>query len=414
MGCTQSSAQAPCRLKALKSATCPPLPSDTSTADSLDSQSLGGLGDLCGSAIGPRKLFTDGQKATDKLVGVIVTIFDGSSYDAMFREIMPTSVPGERISTYSISCIDIGKLHIMLAATAPIPDNEDDVWRCVVEDVRQVPPDSVVFNWECCSGCGDHAFPCSAGQHGLQGTTPQFQNLAPSPTMQFMGFALRSGFTVMCSDFSLKSLIHEWSEEQLGPNPFLQVGSCDHQFCLEFIPSELQSEEVPQQLQVVGELCADKGKAVVTAMGNTILYTVNPLRKSTDLYELKVLTVVTDYAPDHSDPRSAPVQEEAKCSIGDADAQKKGLAGHVTLTYAEGGQLVTSMGHWIELARLDATLDSVMRAAEHNFGEEEVNKFRREYDHLGSATAKSAYLQETCQQLVTKSAPTRMKLRTKY
>lgn len=75
---------------------------------------------------------------------------------------------------------------------------------------------------------------------------------------------------------------------------------------------------------------------------------------------------------------------------------------------------MTSMGHWIELARLDATLDSVMRAAEHNFGEEEVSKFRREYDDLGSATEKSAYLQETCHQLVTKSAPTRMKQRTKY
>lgn len=89
-------------------------------------------------------------------------------------------------------------------------------------------------------------------------------------TMQAMGFALRSGFTVMCSDFSLKSLIHEWSEEHLGPNPFLKVGECDSQFCLEFVPSELQHEDVPQQLQVVGELCADKGKAVVNAMGCTI------------------------------------------------------------------------------------------------------------------------------------------------
>lgn len=232
--------------------------------------------------------------------------------------------------------------------------------------------------------------------------------------MLFMGFALRSGFTVMCSDFSLKSLIHEWSEEQLGPNPFLQVGTCDRQFCLEFIPSQLQNEEVPQQLQVVGELCADKGKAVVTAMGSTILYTVNPMRKPSDLYDLAVLTVVTDYAPDDCDLQDGGIQDEAKCIIGEGDAQKKGLAGHVTLTYAEGGQLVTSMGHWIELARLDATLDSVMKAAEHNFGAEEVSKFRCEYGNLSSDTEKSAYLQERCHELVTKSAPTRMKLRTKY
>jgi hypothetical protein len=332
----------------------------------------------------------------------------------MFREVKPTTVPGERTSTYSLSCLDVGKLHTLLAATAPIRDDEEDVWRCLVEDVRQVPPDSVVFNWECCSGCGDNAFPCSVGQHGHQDSAQTLQASAPSVTMQFMGFALRSGFTVMCSDFSLKSLIHEWSEDHLGPNPFLQVGVCNHQFCLEFIPSELQSEEVPQQLQVVGELCADKGKAVVKAMSNTILYTVNPVRKPSNLYELKVLTVVTDYAADYIDHQDGTIQDEAKCAIGEGGTQKKGLAGHVTLTYSEGGQLVTSMGHWIELSRLDASLDSVIRAAGHNFGEEEVSKFRHEYNCLGSATAKSAYLQETCHQLVTKSAPTRMKQRTKY
>lgn len=359
---------------------------------------------MCASSLGPQKLFTDCENLTDKLVGVIVTIFEGSSYDAMFREVRPTTVPGERLSTYSISCSDVEKLHGYLASTMPSQTINESVWRSLVEDVRQVAADSVVFNWECCSGCGNHAFPCSA--------QPQMQTATPSWTMQFMGFALRSGFTVMCSDFSLKSLIHEWSEEQLGPNPFLQVGECDQQFCLEFVPSELQNEEVPQQLQVVGELCADKGKAVVTAMGNTILYTLNPLRQATPLYDLKVLTVVTDYGRVCFD--DGRVQQEAECCIGQGDAQKRGLAGHVTLTYAEGGQLVTSMGHWIELTRLDASVEAVMRAAEHNFGQEEVQKFRLEYQEKGSDADRMMYVQETCHKYVTQSAPSRMKARTKY
>merc|ERR1711865_1120123 len=154
------------------------------------------------------------------------------------------------------------------------------------------------------------------------------------------------------------------------------------------MPSDLQSEEVPQQLQVVGELCADKGKAIVTAMGDTILYTVNPVRVATDLYNLKVLTVVTDYAPDYGHDECV-IQEEDKCIVGEGDAQKKGLAGHVTLTYAEGGQLVTSMGHWIELSRLDASVESVMRAAGHNFGEEEVSNFNRELATKCSAAERS-------------------------
>merc|ERR1711904_767691 len=108
-----------------------------------------------------------------------------------------------------------------------------------------------------------------------------------SETMAFMAFALKSGHTVMCSDFSLKSLIFEWSEEHLGPNPFVKVGECSSQFQLEFSPQDLQHEDVPQQLQVVGELCRERGKAIVNAMGGTIVYTVDPNRPRTGAYDLK-------------------------------------------------------------------------------------------------------------------------------
>jgi len=386
----------------------PALQAESSDDSDLDGQDASCYD--CEQPAGPQKLFTNGQKLEDKLVGVIVTIFEGSSYDEMFREVRPTTVPGERISTYSLACSDVGQLHTFLAAMASMPEG-DSVWRCLVEDVRAVPSDSVVFNWECCQGCGDHAFPCSGGLRGFRTALPRMSTASPSATMQFMGFALRSGFTVMCSDFSLKSLIHEWSEEHLGPNPFLQVGTCDQRFCLEFVAAELQGEEVPQQLQVVGELCADKGKARVTALADTILYTVNPVRTATALYDLKVLTVVTDYFPDR---REGPIQEEAKCVIGHGDTQRTGLAGHVTLTYAEGGQLVTSMGHWIELTRLDASVESLMRAAAHNFGTGEFTKIQREYQEKGSAEEQSLYVQEACLKLVTQSAPSRMKQRTKY
>jgi hypothetical protein len=356
----------------------------------------------------PEKLFTSGENLKDKLVGVIITIFDGSSYDAMFREVRPTTVPGERISTYSMSYREVEKLHVFLASTVPIPENQI-AWKNIIDDVRQVPADSVVFNFECCSGCGDNAFPCGDDACFRQGLQQEAQMAASNVTMKFLGFALRSGFTVMCSDFSLKSLIFEWSEEELGPNPFLKVGSCDHQFSLEFEPSELQNEEVPQQLQVVGELCADKGKAIVSAMGSTIVYTVDPKRKQTDLYDLKVLTVVTDFCGEDTQ-----ISDNMKCTVGEGGKQRRGAAGHVTLTYAEGGQLVTSMGHWIELARIDASLESVMRVAAHNFGGTEAEDFRRVYMEQTSDAARHEWIQSNCHRYVTQSAPSRMKTRTKY
>merc|ERR1712151_1138750 len=107
----------------------------------------------------PEKLFANAENLKDKLVGVVVTISEGSSYDEMFSTVQPTTVAGERISTYSIACRDVGKLHDHLVAPMPVRDE----WRSLVDDLHQVEADSVVFNWECCQGCGDHGFP-SRGQ----------------------------------------------------------------------------------------------------------------------------------------------------------------------------------------------------------------------------------------------------------
>jgi len=343
---------------------------------------------------GPKKLFTAGLKEEDKLVAVMVTIFQGSSYDENFRVLEPTTVPGERISTYSLDCCDVKKLHDYMAEREPVPA-APSTWAELLEDIRSVSADSVTLNWECCSACSERGFPpCSRGRSREAGT------------MQLMGLAVRRGYTVMCSDFSLKALIKDWSEEELGPNPFVQFKEeCDNEFQLEFIVSDLQHEEVPQQLQVVGELC-EEGKAVVHALGGTIMYTVNPRRKQTELYELKVLTVAT--------VSDMLVPEAMKCIIGEGDHEKRGAAGHVTLTYGSGGQIVTSMGHWIELSRIDTSAELVMNVAAKNFGEGEFRKFQVELNALSSAEERQAYVQDFSHELVQKSMPSRMKARTKF
>jgi len=362
----------------------------------------------------PQRLFAGTEKAEDKLVAVIVTISEGSSFDPNFSEMEPQTVPGERISTYAISCLDVGKLHGYLAGHEAVPP-APSAWPNLIEDVRNVPADSVTFNWECCSGCSDSGFPGRSGFRSrasrIRGTARSGNNPAvASPTMQLMGLALSSGYTVMCSDFSMKALISEWSEEHLGPNPFMKMSvECNEQFQLDFIPAELQNEEVPQQLQVVGELCAEQGKAVVQAMGGTIVYTLNPHRAPTSVYDLKVLTVVSDWGMgDESLP------EAMKCSVGNSGNEKCGAAGHVTLTYSSGGQLLTSMGHWIELTRIDTSLEAVARVAAHNFGEAERRQFTVEHECLRSDTERHDHLQRWSKELVQKSVPTRMKCRTKY
>ena len=109
----------------------------------------------------------------------------------------------------------------------------------------------------------------------------------------------------MFSDFSLKALINQWDSEYLGPNPFKKVSQTSNQFTLSFNRDDLK--ECPSaQLQLVGEM-AEEGKCNVSAMGGTIVYSVNQKRKETDLYRLQVLTVVS----------SLKVKEpEYQCKIG--------------------------------------------------------------------------------------------------
>eukprot|EP00928_Gymnodinium_smaydae_P024322 TRINITY_DN1970_c0_g2_i1.p1 TRINITY_DN1970_c0_g2~~TRINITY_DN1970_c0_g2_i1.p1 ORF type:complete len:439 (-),score=96.08 TRINITY_DN1970_c0_g2_i1:212-1528(-) len=384
-----------------------------------DVEQLSGMSDAenASDAEGPKKLFTKTMNLEDKLVAVMVTIFQGSSYDENFREIEPTTVPGERISTYSLLCRDVGLLHDYLSG-AQQPPPAPSSWANLLEDLQHVPADSVTFNWECCSGCSDSGFPLCGARRSSTSSIPSrlgrrlrgsLAGQAPSATMNLMGLAVRRGHTVMCSDFSLKALISEWSEEQLGPNPFLKLQQeCDQQFQLDFLPQELRHEEVPQQLQVVGELCAERGKAIVAALGGTIVYTVNPTRAPTDLYELKVLTVVSSWTG------GADLPEAMQCSVGEGAHAKRGAAGHVTLTYASGGQLVTSMGHWIELTRIDTALESVMEVAARNFGRAEAEQLASEMNGLRSESERRECVQKWSKQMVQKSVPTRMKARTKY
>ena len=184
-----------------------------------------------------QKLFNEVDDRQDKLVAVIVTISADVSYDENFREVRPETVPGERVSTYSVNLHDAGQLLDLLTGRQAAELG----WRELLDDINSVAADSVTFNWECCGACGPHGF--ARGQFGGR----RRAQVGPSVNMQLISHALQRGFTVMCSDFSLKALLSEWSEDLLGANPFVTLPcQCDRQFQLDFFPDQLKHDEVPQ------------------------------------------------------------------------------------------------------------------------------------------------------------------------
>lgn len=145
------------------------------------------------------------------------------------------------------------------------------------------------------------------------------------------------GHMCMFSDFSLKALIAKWNEKHLGPNPFVKVDETNNGFDLYF-DNETLKKCPSAQLQIIAEM-AEKGECHVHALGGTIVYGINRSLTETKEYKLEVLTVV----------KSLNIKNQVK--IKDV----KGQAGHVLLTYPSGGTLLTSMGHWIELMKVDTS-----------------------------------------------------------
>lgn len=162
----------------------------------------------------------------------------------------------------------------------------------------------------------------------------------------------------MFSDFSLKALINQWDSSHLGPNPFVETSSFSGNFKLRFSPGILK-EAPSAQLQIVGDM-ADEGVCNVQAAGGTIVYCVNSERPEKSPYKLEVLTVVPDIHP----PKPSLVAETGGHS---------GSAGHVVLTYPSGGRILTSMGHWVELMKVDTSAQKLFDVAEQEFGKEKAD-----------------------------------------
>jgi hypothetical protein len=62
-----------------------------------------------------------------------------------------------------------------------------------------------------------------------------------------------------------------------------------------------------------------------------------------------------------------------------------GDAGHVLLRYPSGGMILTSMGHWIELMKIDPSEKKLFEVAQREFGFAFAQQMQNEYQQLNPA-----------------------------
>eukprot|EP01126_Amoeba_proteus_P037450 TRINITY_DN3864_c0_g2_i2.p1 TRINITY_DN3864_c0_g2~~TRINITY_DN3864_c0_g2_i2.p1 ORF type:complete len:360 (+),score=74.09 TRINITY_DN3864_c0_g2_i2:84-1163(+) len=303
---------------------------------------------VCGS----RRLDLDKKNKPDQpVVGVIVSVCSGQSYDSLFTSI-PQKAPTGRVSVFWLDMDDIFPLYRRMVGQ---PVTENKLLDEILEDVKSVPADCVVFNWECCSGC-------------LSGHFPNDRN----DVAEIMKHLLDHGHMVMLSDWSLSALIADWSSRRLGPNPFKNLGTFQGAYKLRFDPKILQ--QCPSsQLVTIAKIC-ESGEATLNATLNTLIYTVDPdVIESTDAYQCEVLTLANNFAVPSQPYESNLCLPDIKNPDG---SEIDGVAGHVLLTYPSGGRLFTSCGHWIELTHISVSKEKFVILAESIYGKEF-------HEHLG-------------------------------
>ena len=327
----------------------------------------------------PLRLPTKGYSKEKDVCAVILTVNEGGSFDTLFRNVM--QVPPEddvAISLWELRTSHLTELEKMMTKQEDGSTDKETTERLkeIMSDLERAEPQSVLLNFECCSAFGDHQ--------------------APAAMMRIIRFFLDRGHNVNTGDFSTKALITLWDETIMGPNPFVRCGECNSSLMLNFSKKIL--EDCPSsQLQQVAKL-SEKGEACLMAMGGTCLFSVDHAKSDTTEYTIDVLTIVSLF--------------DGNCSVSDTSCEvdadgiglKKGCAGHVLLTYPNGGHLVASSGHWIELSRLDTDVELVAATMASKYGEAKAEEFRSNYSGFSGAEQQQ-YLQQNAAKCVQSSAP---------
>lgn len=323
---------------------------------------------------------------------MIVTICEGSSYDRLFHEVPQLGDGGVRVASYSASGRSLQPLLESLRsralATAPSCPRSSE-WRDVrqlLEDMDAVEPASVVFNWECCSGCNREKFTSDVDE------SMQCREVV----LDLMQLLLSRGHVVMVSDFSLKALIKQWCERRLGPNPFVKVGECTSSMELQFCPEHLAS--CPSaQLQKVGEMCSE-GVATLSAMQGTIVFTVDKVKADTQQYHLDVLTVVSRAC---GTDVGETLSQQFSCEVNG----RRGTVGHVLLTYPSGGMLLASAGHWMELSRINVSEERLLQVATAAYGEAYSAQLSSQMAACGTLEARELFTMTCASRCIQQSLP---------
>lgn len=212
----------------------------------------------------------------------------------------------------------------------------------IINIINIIDKKNIVFNFECCGCLLGHEFP----------KNDQYKHAI----LQFISVFVRQGYTMVFADFSVFTLIKNWTacsktslaSMLLGECPFIvNPTKCNSQMVLKYSVDELIGCPIPQ-LQTLGKL-SEKGQVHLHALSGTIVFGRKEVENQP--YTVNVYTTVTQFDGMKYDAQSeTSINTAIMCSaIGITDV---GFIGHAVVTYPDGGKIIVSAGHFAELTKI--------------------------------------------------------------
>ena len=322
------------------------------------------------------------KSSSDEITSIIICIHDGSSYDNIFRKFSSETQRKDKMLVYNVSYDKMNRLVSSLKNI--VSSNIDEYIDQIKHNIEMVDHSNVVFYYECCSACENYQ---------IEHDKYHFPNIE---TIGNISFLIREKhFMVICGDFSLKSLICDWNVELLGKKPFYITGSTSGMLTLLFDRETLNNSS-SEQLKLVGSL-SSSDSLIVDSLPGTIVYNVNDLTDETDLpYSLEVLTVVKD-------------EQNKYQHCETIDGNYDGTAGHCILKYNEGGMLMTSNCHFIELLKIDTSIETIVEHARDMYGEDYSQRIEDELRSAPTETLRNDSMTSYIVRMVSDTTPSAKK-----
>jgi len=142
-----------------------------------------------------------------EVLSLIITCygpFDYDSYDQLFLK-HKQEVPDGIVTVYRCTPYYLQILHKRLEFNEK-STNEIDIIEKIVKEIKELDPENVLINLECCD---------------------YFEDGISQELFNFFKFSLDRGYMLMFSDFSMIGLINSWKSDLLGPCPFVQLSTCN-------------------------------------------------------------------------------------------------------------------------------------------------------------------------------------------